>query len=289
MQFIQTTFRAKEVVDASHRQMKDEKGRQVVAVKAFKVAEKRLKESDAKLIKAKRGRKSAEAAVDNAQRQAKTQCKQLRLTEDELPAAREQIKLLKKKLKDAEKARDQVEQEGYDVWVTETEEALRAEVSRVCRAYCLQVWNEALNLAGVEASSTLRKAENVYYPPAIQVSGSLASPDDVAPNVASLIEETLSKDPLHSNSPQEVAEQAGPADKGKEVFKEVTLEMTKPSNTPKDSSKEGVGSQNIELVLATLPIPAKEDPKGKSSGSSKTATSQPTKTPKDKLVIKMKP
>ena len=119
--------------------------------------------------------------------------------------------------------------------------------------------------------------------------GSLASPDVATPNVASLIEETLSKDPLHSNSPQEVAEQAGPADKGKEVFKEVTLEMTKPSNTPKDSSKEGVGSQNIELVLATLPIPAKEDPKGKSSGSSKTATSQPTKTPKDKLVIKMKP
>ena len=159
----------------------------------------------------------------------------------------------------------------------------------MCRAYYLQVWNEALNLAGVEASSTLRKVKNVYYPPAIRVSGSLASPDDVAPNVASPIEETLSKDPLHSNSPQEVAEQAGPADKEKEVFKEVTLEMTKPSNTPKDSSKEGVGSQNIELVLVTLPIPTKEDPKGKSSRSSKTATSQPTKTPKDKLVIKMKP
>ena len=82
-----------------------------------------------------------------------------------------------------------------------------------------------------------------------------------------------------------MVEQADPADKEKEVSKEVTPEMTKPLDSP----KEGVGSQNIELVLATLPILAKEDPKGNSSRSSETATSQPTKTPKDKLVIKMKP
>ena len=85
-----------------------------------------------------------------------------------------------------------------------------------------------------------------------------------------------------------MAGQADPVDKDKEVSKEVTLETTKPSDAPKDSSKEGVGSQNMELVLATLSIPAKEYPKGKSLGSSATATSQPPKTPKDKLVIKMK-
>ena len=65
--------------------------------------------------------------------------------------------------------------------------------------------------------------------------------------------------------------------------------MTKPWNAPKDSSKERMGTQNLELVLATLPIPTKEDPKGKSSRSSAIATSQLTKTSKDKLVIKMKP
>ena len=173
--------------------------------------------------------------------------------------------------------------------VVETEEALMAEVSGVCRAYCLQVWNEALNLVGVKVSSALRRAENVYYPLVIQALGSSASPDDATPKVASPIEEASSKDPVHSNSPQEMVEQANPADKEKEVSKEVALEMTKPLNAPNDSSKEGVGSQNIELVLATLPILAKEDTKGKSLGSSETATSQPTKTPKDKLVIKMKP
>ena len=56
---------------------------------------------------------------------------------DELVTAREQIKLLKKKLEDAEKAKDQAEQDGYNVGVAEFEEALKAEVSWVYRAYCL--------------------------------------------------------------------------------------------------------------------------------------------------------
>ena len=76
----------------------------------------------------------------------------------------EQIKLLNKKLEDAEKAKDQAEQNGYDVGVIETEKALKAEVSGVCRTYCLQVWNEALNLARVKAFSALKRVENVYYP-----------------------------------------------------------------------------------------------------------------------------
>ena len=59
--------------------------------------------------------------------------------------------------------------------VAETEEALRAEVLEVCRNYCLQVWNEALNQARVEASSSLRRAESVYYPPAIHASSSSRS------------------------------------------------------------------------------------------------------------------
>ena len=59
-------------MDISHGQMKDEEGRRVIAVEAFKMAEKRLKESDAKLTKAKKGRKSVEVALDGAERQAET-------------------------------------------------------------------------------------------------------------------------------------------------------------------------------------------------------------------------
>ena len=59
----------------------------------------------------------------------------------------------------AEKERDEVKQHGYDVGVAETEDALRAKVLAVCWAYCAQTWEEALNQAGVEASSELRKPE----------------------------------------------------------------------------------------------------------------------------------
>ena len=65
--------------------------------------------------------------------------------------------------------------------------------------------------------------------------------------------------------------------------------LRKPSprwQSPLITSKDGVGSQGYELVLATLPIPTKEDPKGKEGISSTEANTQPAK---DKLVIKMKP
>ena len=35
----------------------------------------------------------------------------------------------------AKKAKEEAEQQGYDIRVAKTEEALRAEVSRVCRTY----------------------------------------------------------------------------------------------------------------------------------------------------------
>ena len=71
---------------------------------------------------------------------------------------------------EAEKARDEVEQHGQDVGVAETEEILRAKVLAVCQTYCAQTWDEALNRAGVEASSELRRLENIYYPAAIRAS-----------------------------------------------------------------------------------------------------------------------
>ena len=46
---------------------------------------------------------------------------------------------------EAERVRNEAEQHGYDVGVAETEDALRVEVPAVCRAYCAQTWEEALN------------------------------------------------------------------------------------------------------------------------------------------------
>ena len=110
----------------------------------------------------------------------------LRQAEDQLVASKGQTTALKKKLEEAEKARDLVEQEGYDVGVVETEEAFRTEVSGVCRNYYLQVWNEALNQAGVEASSAVSRAESVYYLPAIRAPSPASSKVDTSSEVAEL-------------------------------------------------------------------------------------------------------
>ena len=59
-------------------------------------------------------------------------------------------------------------EEAYDLGVAETQATIKAQVPGVCRRYCSQIWNEALKLAGVEASFDLWKVENVYYPPTIR-------------------------------------------------------------------------------------------------------------------------
>ena len=53
--------------------------------------------------------------------------------------------------------------------MAEIEDALRAEVPVVCRAYCTQTWEETLNRAGIDASSELRKPENIIFPPTLQI------------------------------------------------------------------------------------------------------------------------
>ena len=160
-------------------------------------------------------------------------------TENQLAASKGQIVTLKKKMEKAEKAReqakkarDQAEQEGYDIGMTETEEALRAKVLRVCRNYCLQVWNEALNQARVEVSSVLRKAESVYYPPTIRASSPASSRTGASLEVAEVGKTNLAKALASFNNPFEVAQQHEVAEKEADVDKGVAPDATKPPAAP---------------------------------------------------------
>ena len=67
----------------------------------------------------------------------------------------------------AEREKDEVEQHGYEVGVAKIEDALRVEVPAVCHAYCAQTWEETLNRVGIDASSELRKPENIFFPLAL--------------------------------------------------------------------------------------------------------------------------
>ena len=157
-----------------------------------------------KLVNEKHAQKSADLALEGAQRQVKDQRKLVRKATDQLAASKEQLATLRKQLEEAQKLRDQVkkakakvgkakvdaekekdgaEQHGYDVDVAETEEALRAEVLAVCRAYYAQTWEEALNRAGIDASSELRRSENVFFPPAIRALGPAPNQKEAAPPV----------------------------------------------------------------------------------------------------------
>ena len=135
-------------------------------------------------------RKSADTALEGAERQAESQRKLAHEANDQLVASKEQLAALKKQLEEAqrlrdqaekarvqaeedkakaEKERDEAEQHGYDVGVAETKDALKAEVPAVCPVYCSQTWEEALNRAGIDASSELRKLENIIFPSALQI------------------------------------------------------------------------------------------------------------------------
>ena len=84
------------------------------------MVEKSNQELKNKLTKAKRDKRSAETALDNAEREAKGQKVLLRQGEDQLASFKEQIIALKKKLEETENAKDQAEQDGYDVGVAKT-------------------------------------------------------------------------------------------------------------------------------------------------------------------------
>ena len=301
-QVVQATFRVKEITNSYYRQLDDERTRHVVAVESFNIADQSNKDLRNKLNEEERVRKSAESALEGAQKQAEDQRQLLHDAKEQLASSKEQIAALWKKLEEvqklkdqaerlkneakkakmkAEKARDEAEQNGYDVGVAETEETLRAEVPTVCQTYCAQNQDEALNRAGVEASSKLRKLENIYYLLAIRASDLPPIQGEAASTVADPIEEIQPQDPLPPNQQEQAKES--------EAFKEISSEVDRPSNKTSEVPRDGAASQGFELVLASITMPAEEAPKEKEKVIPTEAAKQASKTSKDKLQIKLKP
>lgn len=154
---------------------------------------------------------------------------------------------------------DKSEQDGYEMEVAETKEALRAEVSEVCRHYCLYVWNEALKQVEAEASFALRKVESVYYPHSIRTSSFSGSKADTASKEADAGKDNSAKTLLSSNSLSKKVGQPEVAEEEANITTGVASDATQPPAAPKDPSKEKVASHNMKIVLVTLTLPTKED------------------------------
>ena len=116
--------------------------------------------------------------------------------------------------------------------VAETEEALRVEVSEVCKYYCLQVWNKALKQVGVKAFSALRKAESAYYPPTICASDTSSSKANIAFKEAHASKESPAKALPSVKSPSKEAELPEVAKKPAKVTKEVAHDAIQPPAIP---------------------------------------------------------
>ena len=151
--------------------------------------------------------------------------------------------------------------------MAETEDALRVEVLGLCRLFCAQLWDKALNQAKVEAFSMLRRAESVYDPLPIRASSlSIANPD-VPPEATDPKKSIPSKVLPSSSSPPKVVEQLGANKKVIEETKVVASNATKPLAVPQDPAKD-IEAPRMEIVLTTLLIPFNGDPKGTGQGSS---------------------
>ena len=120
----------------------------------------------------------------------------------------------------------------------ETDKNLRAQVTRVCRGYCLQVWNEALNQVGVDAFSTLKRAENVYYPLALCVASPSISQADTAPKALEPSKAAPANALPAPTVPSKEADQAGAVDKDNELTKDKVPKKELAKEPVKDSSKE---------------------------------------------------
>ena len=139
--------------------------------------------------------------------------------------------------------------------VVETEEAFRAELSEVCIFYYHQVWNEALDQAGVEASFALRRAENVYYPQTIRASGSKV---DSVSNEADEGKESPTKALPTTNISSEAAEHAKDAEKAVDLTKEVAPNAPCLQTPPKSPPRKKRLPKTWRSCLQLSPYPLRK-------------------------------
>ena len=152
--------------------------------------------------------------------------------------------------------------------MAETEDALRAEVPTVCCAYYTQTWEEALNRAGIDASSELRRLENIIFPLALQI----PNQKEAVPPTTQLAKEAQPQHLLSSSQQEQ--------DRERETLKDSSSDKVAKALQP------GAASQGFEkeLVSTTLPVEGASKEKEK-----KIPPEAADKAPKSRVQIKLKP
>ncbi|XP_050255759.1 actin cytoskeleton-regulatory complex protein pan1-like [Quercus robur] len=290
---IQNTFKLDEMFNICFNQLDDERKKLATALQTLSKSEQDLADAKKKLFAEEQACKSAESALEGYQKQAKDQGNRLREANAELKNAQEQVLALRKHSEETQKLREQAEksreeaekakteaeramneakQKGYKVSIVETEEALRAKVPAVCRIYCAKTWDEALNRVGVEASSKLRRPENVFYPEAIR-------PSDTPTPQAETIPSTV-------NPNEEVLPPSLPPPGQPDLAKEDTAPLEASSDKTAAASETGVASLGFQQDLASTVLPAEGATKGKREVTTVEADKPASQAPKIQIKLK---
>ena len=147
---------AEEWVNDTRNEARVEANLRVDANKALGAAEQKNKELASKLAAEERAHLNVEVGLKNVEDQRK----KLHLIEIELATQRQLVLDLKAELQKSKEATwvakevsEAAETASYERGVQETEIRLADELAEVCRDYCKEVWAEALNQAGVPATS----------------------------------------------------------------------------------------------------------------------------------------
>ena len=142
----------------------------------------------------------------------------------------------------------------------------------VCRIYYAKTWDEALNRAGVEVSSELRRPEKVFYPEAIRPSAPPTHQAEATPSPVNPNEEVL---------PPSLPPPGQP-------------ELAKRSITPPEASSDKtatafeveVASQSFQQDLASTVLPAGRASKEKEEITHSEADKPASQAPKMQIKLK---
>ena len=170
MQVTQQVYVAEDWVRNAHNKFDAEAQSQCKVEKALGIANHEKMLLAEKFKAAESACQSAKVGLKTAEAQAEDQRKQLYTTQINLATEKAVVLDLKAELqksqealKVAQEAAKATEAATYERGVLEMEARLIAEVTVVCRDYCVETYYQALDRAGVPADSDLRRADQIYY------------------------------------------------------------------------------------------------------------------------------
>ena len=102
---IQNTFRLEEMTNSLYQQLDEERKRRAAVVQTLAVTKNSNIDLKKKLTAEEQARKSANSALESAERQAESQGKLAREANDQLAPSKEQLAALKKQLEEAQRLR----------------------------------------------------------------------------------------------------------------------------------------------------------------------------------------